>query len=90
MLSSKAPASQITTSDTKLFAIRLSIVKANSMDIKHIIFITNSLGSAKKTVDLSIYSKQAYSLAVCSILKLFFSCGLNHKIKFWSCLSNAE
>jgi len=82
MLSSKVLAGQITAFDNKLFAIRLSIAKATSMDIKHIIFTTNSLGSAKKAVDLSIYSKQAHFLAVCSMLKLFFSCGLNYKIKF--------
>ena len=82
MLFSKAPASQITAPNAKLFVIRLSIAKASSIDIKHIIFITNSLGSVKKTVDLFIYSRQAHSLAVCFILKLFFSCGLDHNIKF--------
>lgn len=82
MLSSKVLASQITAFDTELFAIRPGIAKANSMDIKCIILITDSLSSVKKTVDLSVYSEQAHSLTVCSVLKSFFSCGLNHRIKF--------
>jgi len=82
VLSSKVLASQITAFDTELFAIRPDIAKANSMDIECIILITDSLSSVKKTVDLSVYSEQAHSLTVCSVLKSFFSCGLNHKIKF--------
>ena len=80
----KAPASQITISNAKLFAIKLSIAKATSINIKYIIFITNSLGFAKKTVDLFIYSKQADSLAICSTLRLFFSYSLNYRIKNYS------
>ena len=72
MLSSKVLASQITAFDTELFAIRPGIAKANSMNIECIILITDSLSSVKKT----------YFLTVCSVLKSFFSCGLNHKIKF--------
>jgi len=82
VLSSKVLASQITAFDTELFAIRPGIAKAISMDIECIILITDSLSSVKKTVDLSVYSEQAHFLTVCSILKSFFSCGLNHKIKF--------
>ena len=44
------------------------------MNIKYIILITNSLNFTKKAVDSLVYSEQAYSLAVCSILRLFF-CG---------------
>ena len=55
MLSFKALAGQITASNTKMFVIRLRIAKATSMDIKYIIFITNSLGSAEKVVDLYIF-----------------------------------
>ena len=60
MLFSKALVGQTTTSDTKLSTIILGIVKATSMDIECIILITNSLSSARKTVDLSMYSEQAY------------------------------
>ena len=43
--------------------IRLDIAKATSM-IEYIILITNSLGSARKIVDLSMYSGQVHSLAI--------------------------
>ena len=77
MSSSKAPASWTTTPDIKLFAIRLSFTKATSMDIKYIILVTNSLGSARKVVDLFVHSEQAHFLAICvrnllSELKHFF------------------
>jgi len=51
VLSSEAPASKTTTSDTKLFVIRLEVFKAASIDIKHIILITDSLGTIRKVVD---------------------------------------
>ena len=41
-------------------------------------------------MDPSMYSRQAYFLAVYSILRLFFSCSLNYRIIFWNCLSNAK
>jgi len=68
MLSSKAPAGRTTAPNVKLFAIRLGVSKATSMDIEHIILITDSLGSARKSVNLSVHSEQAHSLAVCSAL----------------------
>ena len=82
----KNPASQTTTSDAKLFAIRLGIAKTTSINIEHIILTTNSLSFARKIVDPSIHSEQAYSLAVCFIL--FFSYSLNYRIEFQNCLSN--
>jgi len=60
------------------------------MDIDHIILITDSLGSARRSVDLSVHSGQAHSLAVCSALRSFFCSGSSHRIEFWDCLSNAE
>jgi len=51
--------------------MRLSITKATSLDIEHIL-ITNSLDSNRKVVDLSIHSEQAYSLTVYFTLKSFF------------------
>ena len=82
MLFLKALANQTTAPDIKLFAIRLGIAKATSMDIIYIILITDSLGSARKTVDLSIYSGQAHSLAVYSTFRSFFSYSLNYRIEF--------
>ena len=54
--------------DTELFAIRLSIAKAISLDVEYIILITNSLSFARKVVNHSVYCKQAYSLAFCFVL----------------------
>ena len=88
MLFLKAPASQTTVSNAQLFVIQLGIAKATSINIEYIILITNSLDFARKIVDLSIYSKQAYSLAICSILIFFFSYSLNYKIE--NCSSNTE
>ena len=64
MLSSKVLAGRITVSDTELFAIRLEVSKATSMDIEYIILITDSLGSARRVVDLLVDSEQAYLLVI--------------------------
>jgi len=72
MLFSKASAGQTTALDAELFVIRLGINKAASMNIECIILITDSLGSAQKTVDSSMYSEQAHLLAVCFVLRSFF------------------
>jgi len=90
MLSSKTLTGRITTSNTRLFAIRLEVSKATSMDIKHMILIANSLDFARKAIDFLVYSGQAHSLAVCSALRLFFCSGLSHEIEFWDCSSKAE
>ncbi len=83
-------AGRTTASDAELFAIRLGIAKATSMAIECIILITDSLGSAKQAVDSSVYPGQAYSLAVCSTLRLFLSQGYGYRINFWDCPSKAE
>ena len=54
MLFSKALVGKITTSDAKLFAIRLEVSKATSIDIEHIILITSSLGSVLWTKALRV------------------------------------
>ena len=66
ILSSKALTSRKTAPNTELFAIRLEVSKATSMDMKCIILITDFLGSARRLVDPSVHSGQAHSLAVCS------------------------
>ena len=60
------------------------------MAIECIILITNSLESDRQAIDLLVYPRQAYSLAVCSTLRLFFSQGHSYKIDFWNCSSRAE
>ena len=84
VLSSKTPASRITAPDAELFAIRLGIDKATSMAIECIILITDSLGSARRAVDPFVHPRQAYSLTVCSVLRLFFFQGHGYKINFWN------
>ena len=88
--SSKAPAGKTTAPDAELFAIRLGIAKATSMAIERIILITNSLESARQAVDPSVHPGQAHSLAVCSVLRSFFSQGHSYKIDLWDCPSKAE
>jgi len=87
MSSSKALANKTTTFNTELFAIKLGVSKATSMDIEYIILITNSLGSVRRTVDFLVHSEQAHSLAICSVLILLFSGSLSHSI---DCLSKVE
>ena len=60
------------------------------MAIECIILITDSLGSARQAVDLSVYLGQAHSLAVCSALRLFFSQDYGYRIDFWDCPSKTE
>ena len=57
---SKALVGWKTAFDAKLFARRLGIAKATSMDIEHIILIIDFLSFVRKTVNLSVYSRQAY------------------------------
>jgi len=90
MLSSKALASRTTASDTELFCTRLEVSKTTSIDVEHIILITDSLGSARKTVDPSVHFGQAHSLTVHSMHRLFFCGSFDYKIKFWDFLSKAE
>ena len=80
VLFSKALASKTTASDAELFVIRLRVSKATSMNIEHIILITDSLSSDRRLVDPSEYSRQVYFLTICSALKLFFSSVLTVEI----------
>ena len=80
VLFSKALASKTTASDAELFVIRLRVSKATSMDIEHIILITDSLSSDRRSVDSSVYSRQVYFLTICSALRLFFSSVLTVEI----------
>ena len=90
VLFSKAPAGRTTAPDAELFAIRLGITKATSMAIECIILITDSLGSARQAVDLSVHPGQAHSLAVYFALRSFFFQGHSYRIDFWDCPSKAE
>lgn len=82
MLSSKTLTGRTTTSNARLFTVRLEVSKTTSMDIEHIILIADFLGSARKVINPLVYSRQVHSLAVCSALRLFFCSGLSHEIEF--------
>ena len=90
MSSSKVPAGQATALDAELFAIRLGIVKATSFDVKHIVIITDSLTTAKRAVDASVYSGQAHSLAIVQPLRGFFTNHPDCSIYFWDCPSKTQ
>ena len=60
------------------------------MNIEYIILIADSLSFAGKAVDFWVYSRQAHSLAICSVFRLLFCSGLGYKIEFWDCPSKAE
>jgi len=90
VLSFKAPVGQATALDTELFAIRLGIVKATSFDVKHIVIITDSLTAARRAVDASVHSGQAYSLTIVQALRSFFTNYPDRSIHFWDCPSKAQ
>ena len=78
----KTPASRTTAFDAELFVIRLGVSKTTSMNIKHIILVNDTLGLARRAVDLLVHSGQSHSLFVCFTLRLFFSGGSSHRIEF--------
>ena len=90
MSSSKAPAGQATALDAELFAIRLGVLKTTSFDIKRIVIITDSLTAARRAVDASVHSGQAYSLAIVQALRGFFTNHPDRSIHFWDCPSKAQ
>jgi len=57
MSSFKTLTGRITVFDAELFAIKLEVSKATSMNIEHIILITDFLGSVRKIVDPSVYTE---------------------------------
>jgi len=88
--SSKVLVGRATALDTKLFAIRLSVVKTTSFDVKCIVIITDFLTAARKAVNTSIYLDQAHSLAIIQALRGFFTNHPNRSIHFWDCPSKAQ
>jgi len=88
--SSKAPIGRATALDAELFAIRLGVVKATSFDVKRIVIITDSLTAARRTVDASVHSGQAHSLAIVQALRAFFTNHPDRSIHFCDCPSKAQ
>jgi len=77
---SKAAFGNIITLNAELVAIRLGIARAISLDVDHIIVITDSLSFAKNALDPSHHSGQGGSIV---IAHYFFNCNSSNKIEFW-------
>jgi len=88
--SSKVPIEQATALDVELFAIQLGVVKATSFEIKYIILITDSLTAARRAVNASVHSDQAYSLGIVHALRRYFTGYPNCSIHFWNCPSKVQ
>ena len=84
-------ATNVTSTEAKLFAIRCRINQAtNTNNISRIIVITDSLYVAKKIFDLSLHPFQSHSNFVLKELRDFFSRSQEDTIKFWECPSHSK
>jgi len=84
-------ATNVTSTEAKLFAIRCRINQAtNTNNISRIIVITDSLYVAKKIFDLSLHPFQSHSNFVLKELRDFFSRSQENTIKFWECPSHSK
>ena len=76
----------ITSIETELFTIRCSINQAtNLQDIRKIVIIMDSIHSAKKIFNYSLYFFQVHTALISNELRKFFSISINNTIKFWEC-----
>ncbi|KAJ2926390.1 hypothetical protein H1R20_g10713, partial [Candolleomyces eurysporus] len=84
-------AGKTTSACAELFAIRAAVVRATILNgCDHIIVFTNSMSSARRSVDPSVHSGQAHSLAVCKALNQWLSEGEDRYIEFIGTLSKLE
>ena len=73
----------VTTTKAKLFAIQCSINQAvANFNTNHIVVITDSLHTARRIFDFSVYPHQIYSAVIFQELKEFFSKDAYNYIKF--------
>ena len=78
----------ITTTKAELFSVRCGINQATNLkDISKIIIVTDSIYSAKKIFDYSLYPFQIYMAAILQELRRFFNSNSNNTIEFWECPS---
>ncbi|RXW14700.1 hypothetical protein EST38_g11152 [Candolleomyces aberdarensis] len=67
----------------ELFAIRSAIIRATMLEgCSRIIIFTDSMAAARRSVDPSVHSGQAHSLAVCKALGEWFSNGEDRSLEF--------
>ena len=81
----------VSITEAKLFTIRCGINQVVGIQhIKCIVVITDSLYTAKKIFDLSLYLYQIHSAAISCNLRDFFNKDIDNCIKFWDCPSNKD
>ena len=81
----------VTSSKAKLFDIRCGIIQAVcSHEISKIIIVTDSIHTAKKIFNLSLYMLQKQATLILKDLREFFNCHYENIIKFWECLSKSN
>ena len=77
--------------EAESFAIRCSINQAtNYNNISKIIVITDSIHTARKIFNMTLYPFQKYIAAILNELRVFFSCHQENLIKFWECSSQCN
>ncbi|RXW13928.1 hypothetical protein EST38_g11928 [Candolleomyces aberdarensis] len=75
----------------ELFAIRSAITRATMLEgCSRIIIFTDSMAAARRSVDPSVHSGQAHSLAVCKALGEWFSNGEDRSLEFISAPSKLK
>ena len=81
----------IITTEAKLFAICCGINQVvTNQDVNHIVVITDSLHTAKKIFDSSVYPYQTHSAAISQELRKFFLRDSHNHIEFWDCPSKQK
>ena len=81
----------VITTEAKLFAIRCGINQATNLQgISKIIIVTDSIHSAEKIFDYSLYSCQIHTVAISQELRRFFNSNSDSTIKFWECPSHSN
>ncbi|KAF5355017.1 hypothetical protein D9756_005204 [Leucocoprinus leucothites] len=79
----KQASGRASSTDAKLYSIRIGIAKAISLHCDHIILITDCLPAAKLAVDPSIHLSQTHSIQVCRLLSDWLTAKPSHSIDFW-------
>jgi len=78
----------VTSTETKLFAVRYNISQASQIPgITHIVIVTNTIPAAKRIFDMSLHPYQPHSIAIFSNLRRFFNKNSGNMISFWDCPS---
>jgi len=81
----------VTTTEAELFAIWCGINQAvTNFNTNYIVVITDSLHTARRIFDSSVYPYQIHSAVISQELREFFSKDAHNHIKFWDCFSKQQ